>query len=391
MKQEQKDELDAVTNTSLGLGTLIHIGAGYCEELEGYEAAGYESIVLIEVQEGIANTLRKRCAQNQNIKIVNALVTGDKNIDSYFENSLPLFSGLKPISNIQSHFTNADYREVKAKNAVCLNELIANAGLNPKKHNVLVLQVNGCERQLLSKVDKHVLDLFSKIEVQTFNKDVVDDVSYSLVDSFSSFICSFKENSDLIYTRSVYEIDSDGALLTSLQIENDELLKRVEALVVEKSTLTQNLEDRTSTLERLEEQCANKDKTLNEQHEMLEYLKYEKNELSNLIKDTEIANQAEVKSLNDKIAIQKKQIEERDADKAASSQTLKELYVKIEELNKQTENSQQLLEQKDKQIKAVEKQNQELIFRQSQLDEVIARTEAQLELVKDVVLREKAF
>ena len=45
----------------------------------------------------------------------------------------------------------------------------------------------------------------------------------------------------------------------------------------------------------------------------------------------------------------------------------------------------------EQKVVSLEKQNQELRYRQSLLDEEILKAEAQLELVKDVVLRDKAF
>ena len=45
----------------------------------------------------------------------------------------------------------------------------------------------------------------------------------------------------------------------------------------------------------------------------------------------------------------------------------------------------------DQKVVSLEKQNQELRYCQSLLDEEILKAEAQLELVKDVVLRDKAF
>lgn len=67
------------------------------------------------------------------------------------------------------------------------------------------------------------------------------------------------------------------------------------------------------------------------------------------------------------------------------------IVVEYESLNQQLQQKEKAILKVDEEKKFVESQRQELDYRQQKLDSEIAKVEAQLELVKDVILREKAF
>lgn len=98
-----------------------------------------------------------------------------------------------------------------------------------------------------------------------------------------------------------------------------------------------------------------------------------------------------------KVEIEQKDLELGEAKHKFDSEKQKlesELLVKenrLNEIEEQLKNkaseNQKLMEELDK----LRKENQELVYRQTALDEEVVKAEAQLELIKDVVIRDKAF
>lgn len=78
-----------------------------------------------------------------------------------------------------------------------------------------------------------------------------------------------------------------------------------------------------------------------------------------------------------------------DRDEALNVAAEKEMKIKV--LNNDVTEKQARLQHFEEQAKTHTQQRQELDFRQHLLDEELVKAEAQLELIKDVVLRDKAF
>ena len=87
----------------------------------------------------------------------------------------------------------------------------------------------------------------------------------------------------------------------------------------------------------------------------------------------------------------KVQMEQLTKERDAQSRLSAERLSRIEELSGQVDHLRRELEEKENTLKQTEDQSAEISQRQVMLDEELIKAEAQLELIKDIILREKAF
>lgn len=136
-------------------GTILHLGAGECRELEAYLETGAEQIVLVEPAPEAAEALRQRAQYEPRVKVIEAAVAdqeGDANLHRYNVTGLATLHPPKTPPDQWPALREIVQLHVKAFN---LAQLLTQVTLAEDKQHWLVIETPGEEKQVLRALREH--------------------------------------------------------------------------------------------------------------------------------------------------------------------------------------------------------------------------------------------
>jgi hypothetical protein len=258
--------------------------------------------------------------------------------------------------------------------SVSLDSVIKKFTLDKNKQNVLVLELQGAETDILESVTPANLQQFFWVVIKTSELALYDNelenVALSKVMEPSAFDPVFTEELTFPFCVKMYKRNDAQLALYNAQFNIDKLESDLDishkSFAVSNSQIEELMQEKAT----LESDLDSSHKSFAASNSQIEELRQEKATL-----------ESDLDSSHKSLAASNSQIEELMQE----SQEL--IYRHKEQLAGANKKEQELL----KQQKDSKQQQQELDYRQQKLDAEIAKAEAQLELIKDVVLREKAF
>jgi FkbM family methyltransferase len=133
-----------------GVDTILHIGAGRCRELEDYLAATPRQLVLVEPNPDLAAELRQRTAESTSITIIEAAVSreGGTGVLSVF--NVPSASSLRNPTALHQFYPGLAVKRRVPVQSLTLAELLERVKLSTDAPNVLVFDAPGEEHALVS-------------------------------------------------------------------------------------------------------------------------------------------------------------------------------------------------------------------------------------------------
>ena len=334
------------------MGKLIHVGAGTGNDLNDYVTQNFSDILLIEPIPKVFKQLESKIIKLNkistecNISALNFAVSNTTDTDkekTFYITQPNRYSGLHKANKLKTLFQNLKTEQEIKINTISFTDLIKKLTLDKNKKNALVLQINGAEFGVLTKARADDLMLFSSIVIQQGKNDYFEQASGKI-----DLTTLMKDKGFQL----AIEADND-VVFSSLVFRKDESALKIKALHENSNTQTARIVELESKLK------AANETTANEVNKTAEQKKIQAARIAEL--------EGKLKSTHEVTA--------NEANKAAEQKKIQ--AARIAELEKKNSN--------------LESEKQELIYRQTKLDNEIVKVEAQLELVKDVVLREKAF
>lgn len=290
---EQLDKLIALRKEQLGV--VVHVGAGICKEFEYYERCNPTKLLLVDADKEACAELKEKTAHMKNCEVLNNGVSAaNQQLTLYSYNNSRLNSSLAP-QLLADYFPGIETFNQQTISSITLGNLLDNIKLSSSadsgKLNVLILDVLGCEIDLIKSAETEIFSCFEYV------------VIYSLEPENLAETC----RSNALQRFKIVQLNSYPPFSEIVLFNNSA-----------EYMLDQAERDYSDKLSKLEEN-------------------------------------------NDKAALQQKASLENE-----------------------------LLEVK-RRLESEEEKNKELIYRQELLGLELLRYESQLELVKDLVLREKSF
>lgn len=138
-------------------GTILHLGAGECRELEAYLETAAEQIVLVEPAPEAAEALRQRTQDEPRVKVIEAAVAdqgGDAKLHRYNVTGLATLHPPKHPPAQWPGLREVAKHPVKALNLVQLLERVT---LADDKQHWLVIETPGEEKQVLRALREHAV------------------------------------------------------------------------------------------------------------------------------------------------------------------------------------------------------------------------------------------
>ena len=396
------------------LGQIIYAGVGNSPALATILPLAYKSLQLIEPINTIYERLDKKFA-SESVQVKNMAISSAGGIADFTITQPVKYSSLKKNIALEHVLKNSAITSTEAIQTISLSDLIKQSALTENDNNIIILSINGAEFDCLATVKLEELTLFSTLFVQIENHGVYSENKNTEAELKSllrtlGFYFECRQQEGAIFTSLVFKRD-DTLLdclrsLQKLKRKNQEERDKANDFLATKekdkaefiSSITQleeqctELEARSSLLNAEKQQLAEQKATVQKQseaqkQELAQKVEQLENQLAQ-VKQSKESEKAEFVARCSQLEAEKQQLAARSS----------KLDIQLANLQSQRDELVKSNSNKDKQIKTLTEQrdkeqltNKELNHHQVLLTREIMKTEAQLELIKDIVIREKAF
>lgn len=310
-------------------GLILHVGAGRCAELSSYLSEKPRKVLLIEPQPDRARRLEQRTRDQAEVEVLAAAVDGAGTGDGRFKIfNLRDYSSLRSPSGLYETFPGLRTTHEVDVETIDITDVVARENLTEDENHKLVIDAPGEEASIVAALaSADLLTHFQRIDLYCGTLPLYEGAESSREIVARLAACGY----DVQETDAAVDADRPRVtmLLSPIKVENIALQKKVDALVAECDRF--------------------------------------KNEL------------AEVTKARDEACKSLREIEER-LTKVTESRD--ELQTRDNERNRQLAERQQELQR----IQADDAERRE---REERMQEEIARAEAQIDLIKELVLREE--
>jgi len=302
------------------------------------------------------------------------------------EFSLPQMNSLSAPSGVFNMYPGLKQLQMQSVKCLSPNSLLAAYELSEQVESTLWLEVNGqITSTLAAMIESKAIHLFSILFVF-----MPDKAWYESEIDAEKLIQRLKQigydvsnkNVDLESDQCLYEFTRHPFVLKNKELEQQAKLAtkrqtQIDVLTAERDTQAKAVAEKQSQLQQVNQAKEQQAKLATKRQTQIDVLTAER--------DTQAKAMAEKQSQLQQV----NQAKEQQAKLATKLQT--QIDVLTAERDTQAKAVTDSHKNKDLAIATLTQEKDELILRLTLLDTEIVRVEAQLELVKDVVLREKAF
>lgn len=400
--------------------SIVHIGCGPYAGLEDYAPLESKHLLLVEADPEAFAELAERHAGSESVTLVQALVRGGVGEAAFHRYSLPMLNSPLGIGRLREIYPRVELLETLPMQATALAALLSERAPALGERNLLVLDIPGQEAAVFPSLPQAFLEKFEWILVfgarepwhdggeplkktaQALAGFFFETIDHSADDPAWPFLLLRRDSAKVEMQA---ELEKRASLLVekgteihrqseqnknlesqnaTLRTERDSLATERDALQAERSTL----DSRLSTLSSEHSTLVSEREALSTS---LEESKAELEKRASLLveKATEIHQRSE----------RNKELESQNATLTAEREALATLLdvltkgrvAQDEQMEKMLQEKQTLLAQCDAhsaRIADLEKENADLRAHTKSIDEEFGKAEGQLELIKDIFLRE---
>ncbi len=330
------------------IDTIVHIGAGRCREYDEYKAAGARRIVLIEPDPESARYLRENFGGEEETQVIEKAVTasgGPVQLQIY---NVRRFSSLREPTGLSELYPGLRTVGEAAPETWSPRQMCEELGIDSHKFNWLIVDAPGEEGAILENLrEEGLLEQFEKVSLYAgisalYEGNLPAEKILSELEEMGYEEISMEDDEEPERPRWTLYRDE-------VKVRNSQLEKKIKELGKELSKLKAiHAEEKKSAEQRiseLESREAELSKVLEERAEETEKLKAERDD-------------------------------EKQAREAAE---------------RERDENKKLLREKKEEFEQFRKETQYTSERQTKLNQEIIRAEAQVDLIKDVLLGDQNF
>ena len=149
------------------LNTVIHVGAGFCEELAYYTGRGVENIYLVEPNDDLISRARRKTSMLAHVRLINLAVAPEAGEEVLNITNNLRFSSLLEPQKLFDFFPNVEVIDRRPVEATTLESLCSEIEFDNQTNNLLVMEVQGLEYEILQSTSDETLDHFDWILVRS--------------------------------------------------------------------------------------------------------------------------------------------------------------------------------------------------------------------------------
>jgi len=399
------------------IDTLIHLGAGPCRELDAHLALQPERLILVEADPSLAEALSARAQGLESVDVRHLAVASKPGEVTFHRYNLPDAGSLHPATGLKALFPGLKRLQTLTMEAVGIGDLIDSFRLEPDAVHRLIVDLPGEEFPCLRALDDGgQLHRFQWLSMYCGHEPLYEHglAAGAILDWLS------EQGFDLVECDETQDPDRPCWILkrNPLKLECLTLQSQIQQFLADKSALTK---DKAALSAARDEQA----KLVAERQQQIEALNAEKAALAkdkvalSAVRDEQAKlaaeRQQQIEALNaekaalakDKAALsaardeqaklaaeRQQQIEALNAEKAALAKDKAALSAARDEQAKlaqarqvEIDNLKSRLQEQQKRVTELDSQLTERDQRQTLLDEELHKAEGQIELIKDLLLR----
>ena len=414
--------------------SIVHIGCGPYAGLEDYAPLESKHLLLVEADPEAFAELAERHAGSESVTLVQALVRGGVGEAAFHRYSLPMLNSPLGIGRLREIYPRVELLETLPMQATALAALLSERAPALGERNLLVLDIPGQEAAVFPSLPQAFLEKFEWILVfgarepwhdggeplkktaQALAGFFFETIDHSADDPAWPFLLLRRDSAKVemqaelekrasllvekgteIHRQSEQNknLESQNATLRgerdSLASEKNALDARLSTLVSERDALSTSLAESKAELEKRASVLAAKATEIHQQSDRNKALESQ-NATLRIERD---ALQAQRSTLDSRLSTLSSEhstlVSERDALSTLLDVLTKGRVAQDEQMEKILQEKQTLLDQCDAhsaRIADLEKENADLRAHTKSIDEEFGKAEGQLELIKDIFLRE---
>ena len=313
------------------LHTLIHLGTGASPALSAYTQAA-EHIWLVDACPEVQATLNNLAATQPNVHVSSALVDVEERAATFYRYSLPWASGPHPVSDeLLQRYPGIKALNTHEQTTTAIHHLMAEMAVAKQQHNVLIMDLGAQNVPLM-----HVLEQQGWLSAFTYVVVI-------------------------------------PAPRTPLRLE--ELPSGVQAVAIPPSSVANLLPEPSEA-------------TVLQRHPLL----LETQRLQAALTNAEQRQQETIQQVEALTKANKDKVVQLKKQQESLNKSIEEISKEAQQANRDNEElRQQLKESTSSATQAKEQLEQEQQYRQALIDKELLKVEAQLELIKDILIKDKAL
>jgi|GEM_PF-1675359 len=434
-------------------GTILHIGAGQCRELPDYQQIEPDRIILVEPNPETINALRQNAAEYDNVTLLQAAVAAEAGRARLHRFNFPELDSLREPTGLYQLLPGLQEIGQTEVSTISPAQLIRRLSLEDSTNNWLVLEAAGEEAVILEELNRTgALQNFSRLIVRTGAESFYKGGSCAqplleLTESLGFFVEATPDEEDpdwpryhlrldrmaLECKRLKSELDKAEQARTTAEEQNQARIAELGNALAEQRAKTEQLagelqstrdkaeQARTRAEELHQARTAELENALAEQRAKAEQLAGElqstrdkaeqarttaEEQHQTRTAELENAKAKEIAALNSRIEELEKQRDELETARQKLEQAEKESAALAEKteaaskLQSQLEQLQSTLSTTESELKSTRQKNDDLQqayrkleqdYRRKEelIDEEFLKAESQIELIKELVFRDK--
>lgn len=393
---------------------IVHLGAGHCAELEGYLNSDAAKIVLVEANPLIAAALKRRVASFSHVTVIEAAVSQQSSPATLRVFNFADASSLHQPTGLQQLFPGLKTTQELSVNTLTVAELLEPLGLDTALDNLLIIDIPGEEGATLEVlIQQGLLWQFAHIKLHsgvTPLYETSEEISHILQSLQQQGFEVIQHDDHADPDRPSWLLQRNNLKLENLTLKNKLIAQQqvANATQSEQQALVEQMNDLQQQLQTSEQAHAEQQTRAEELTKQLQAAETSKTELTQQIDQHNSALNAankvkmEQQTRADELAKQLQAAEaskteltqQRDQHKSALDTANKakiDQQTRAGELAKQLQAVQHTGQLQQQKIEQLEQQLTDKDFRNQLIDQEMIKAEAQIDLIKDILIREKAF
>lgn len=422
---------------------IVHLGAGLCRELPHYIGSGAGRIILFEPNPGVVPALRRQAEGHSNVEVFPVAVAAEPGRRALKLYNYDDLASLRRPTGLFELLPGLQHAGQAIVDVMAAHKLASELRLESEENNWLIIDTPGEEAAIISALEQHKqLHHFDRIIIRAGAESLYDGAPSAeqltrQLEQLGYYIEGAKDTSDCDWPRYHLRLNPKAIECRRLKRENDALTEQKTTLEKQNQELTEQLQRQVGRskkhaeeLEAAQQQAREQEKELKVRNKELQgklqeaenscqqtqkqakELEGQNDDLNSRLEKLaeekttlEKQNQKLIDQLEQQKGEAKKRTEELEAAQQQAQQQEKdlkaqhkELQAQIEKLKKSLsevktakEHYEQLASEQSRQLEDRQREQKDLDERQRLLDSEMQRAEAQIDLMKDVLIREKNF